>query len=191
MLTTASLPSTAGRVDRFPLLFGTIPQSPPLKGTTAQPHVLGPLFFQPRVRDIREPRCSVSSKHPPIIPPLQASPCMHVYMLSPFSTVRLYVTPWTAAHQAPLSMGFSRQEHWSGWPCPGHLPDPGIEPVSLTSPALAGEFLTTSALILPPLQASPCESDLNSFSICSLSTFAKLSAQSTVPSTKKKLLKSP
>ena len=51
------------------------------------------------------------------------------------SYVQLSVTPWTAAHQAPLSMGFSRQEHWSGLPCPppGDLPDPGIEP---RSPAL-------------------------------------------------------
>ena len=42
------------------------------------------------------------------------------------------MTPWTAAHQAPLSMGFSRQEYWSGlsFPCPGDLPDPGIEPRS-------------------------------------------------------------
>ena len=47
------------------------------------------------------------------------------------------------AHQAPLSMGFSRQEHWSGFPC--HLPDPGVEPMSLMSPALAGGFFTTSA----------------------------------------------
>ena len=51
------------------------------------------------------------------------------------------------AHQAPLSMGFSRQEHWSGllFPSPGELPDPGIELVSLTSLALAGGFFTTSA----------------------------------------------
>ena len=57
------------------------------------------------------------------------------------------VTPWTVARQAPLSMGFSRQEYWSGLPCPppGDLPNPGIEPVSLTSPALAGRFFTTSA----------------------------------------------
>ena len=49
------------------------------------------------------------------------------------------VTPWTAACRALLSMGFSRQEYWSGLPClpPGDLPGPGIEPVSLTSPALA------------------------------------------------------
>ena len=51
-------------------------------------------------------------------------------------------TPWTAARQAPLSMEFSRQEYWSGLPCPPpeDLPDPGIEPESLLSPALAGGF---------------------------------------------------
>ena len=50
-------------------------------------------------------------------------------------------------HQTPLSMGFSRQEYWSGLPCPppGDLPDPGIELMSFTSPALAGAFCTTSA----------------------------------------------
>ena len=50
-------------------------------------------------------------------------------------------TPWTVAHQAPLSMGFS-QEYWSGllFPAPGDLPNPGIEPIS---PALAGEFIIT------------------------------------------------
>ena len=55
--------------------------------------------------------------------------------------------PWTAAHQAPLSMGFSRQEYWSGlpFPPPEDLPDPGIEPASLVSPELAGGFFTTSA----------------------------------------------
>ena len=53
-------------------------------------------------------------------------------MLSHFSRVRLFVTFWTVAHQAPLSMGFSRQEYWSGWTCspPGDLCDPGIKPVS-------------------------------------------------------------
>ena len=54
--------------------------------------------------------------------------------------------PTTVAHQAPLSMGFSRQEYWSGWPCPppGDLPNPGIETLPLTSPAVAGRFFTTS-----------------------------------------------
>ena len=53
---------------------------------------------------------------------------------------------WTVARQAPLSMGFSRQEYWSGLLCPppGDLPDPGTEPTSLTSPALAGRYFTTS-----------------------------------------------
>ena len=54
-------------------------------------------------------------------------------MLSHFSHVQLFATPWTVAHQAPPSMGFSRQEYWSGlpFPSPGDLPDPGIEPRSL------------------------------------------------------------
>ena len=62
-------------------------------------------------------------------------------MLSRFSRVQLFVTPWTVACQAPLSMGFSRQEYCSGLPCPppGDLPNPGIKPASLTS-ALAGGF---------------------------------------------------
>ena len=59
----------------------------------------------------------------------------------------LTVTLWTIAHQALLSMGFSRQESWSGFqfPSPGDLLNPGIEPISLTSPALAGRFFTTSS----------------------------------------------
>ena len=62
------------------------------------------------------------------------------------SCVQLIVTLWTAAHQPPLSMGFSRQEYWSGLPCPppGDLPKPGTEPASLMSPALAGGFFTGS-----------------------------------------------
>ena len=62
------------------------------------------------------------------------------------SHVQLFAIPWTVAHQAPLSMGFSRQEYWSGlpYPPPGDLPNPGIEPVSLTSLALAGGLFTTS-----------------------------------------------
>ena len=61
--------------------------------------------------------------------------------LKSLSHVRLFVTSWTVAYQAPPSMGFSRQEYWSGlpFPSPGDLPDPGIEPVFL-APALAGGF---------------------------------------------------
>ena len=58
------------------------------------------------------------------------------------SRVRLFATPWTVAPQAPPSMGFSRQEYWSGFPfpSPGDLPDPGIEP---RSPALQADTLTS------------------------------------------------
>ena len=68
-------------------------------------------------------------------------------VLSCFSCVRLFMTPWTVAHQALLSMGFSKQEYWSGLLCPppGDLPDPGIESVSLMSPALAGGFFLPQA----------------------------------------------
>ena len=57
-----------------------------------------------------------------------------------FSCVRLFAAPWTVAYQAPLSMGFSRQEYWIGlpFPSPGDLPDPGIEP---RSPALQANAL--------------------------------------------------
>ena len=70
--------------------------------------------------------------------------CAGCVVLSCFSRVRLFATAWTVARQAPLSIGFSRQEHCSGlpFPSPGDLHDPGIEP---RSPALAGRFLTTSA----------------------------------------------
>ena len=56
-----------------------------------------------------------------------------------------FVTPWTVVLQAPLSMGFPRQEYWNGlpFPSPEDLPDPGIQPLSLASPVLAGKFFTT------------------------------------------------
>ena len=71
----------------------------------------------------------------------------HACMLSLFSRVQLFVMPWTAIRQAPLSMGFSRQEYWIGLPCspPGVLLDPGIKPESLMSPALADRFFTPRA----------------------------------------------
>ena len=72
-------------------------------------------------------------------------------MLSCFNRVQLCATLWTIACQAPLSMGFPRQEYWSGlpWPPPGHLLDPGIEPASLMSPAMAGGFFTMSPTVGP------------------------------------------
>ena len=61
-------------------------------------------------------------------------------------------TPWTIAHQAPLSMGFAWHKYWSGlpFPPPGDLPNPGIEPASPASPALAGGFFTTE----PPVKVA-------------------------------------
>ena len=67
------------------------------------------------------------------------------------SLVQLFVTPWTVAHQAPLSLGFLRQEYWSGlpFPSPEDIPDPRIEPLSPVSPALAGRFFSTEPLWKP------------------------------------------
>ena len=66
--------------------------------------------------------------------------CMHNH-------IQFHATPWAVTHQAPLSMEFFKQEYWSGLPFPTPVdgPNPGIKPVSLASPALAGEFFTTSA----------------------------------------------
>ena len=73
---------------------------------------------------------------------------MYMYMCvcisacsSRFSHVRFFVTPWTVARQTPLSMRFSRQEYWSGLPCPplGDLPDPGIETAAPAAPALQAD----------------------------------------------------
>ena len=67
---------------------------------------------------------------------------MLVAQSCPFSGI-----PWTVACQAPLSMGFSREEYWSGlsFPPPGDLPDPRIKPMSLAAPALADRFFTTES----------------------------------------------
>ena len=78
-------------------------------------------------------------------------------MLSHFSCVRFFAALWTVARQAPLSLGFFRQEYWSGLPCPppGDLPKPGTEPASLMSPALAGGLSTTSATWEAPVCLRP------------------------------------
>ena len=72
---------------------------------------------------------------------------IHVWVLSHFSHDQIFVTLWTVSHQAPLSMGFPRQEYWSGlpFPSPGDLLNPGIKLVSLASPTLAGRFFTNCA----------------------------------------------
>ena len=70
----------------------------------------------------------------------------YVLKVKSLSCVQLFVIPWTVAYQAPLSMGFSRQEYWSGllFPFPGDLPDPGIEP---RSPTLQADALPSE----PPI----------------------------------------
>ena len=75
------------------------------------------------------------------------------------SRVQLFVTPWTVAYQVPLSMGFSRQEYWSGlpFPSPGDLPDPGIEPRSPTSEALPSEL---------PVENMYCQDRRRSWYLC-------------------------
>ena len=82
-----------------------------------------------------------------VSPPHQWSLAKRKYMLSHFSHVQLLATLWTVANQASLSMGFFRQEYWSGLPCPPprDLPIPEIELASLISLALASRFFTTSA----------------------------------------------
>ena len=77
---------------------------------------------------------------------------MHACMLSCYSCVQLFANLWTVVHQAPLSLGVSRQEYWSGFPCPppGDLPDPGIESTSPAAPTLQADFLPLSHL------GSPC-----------------------------------
>ena len=88
---------------------------------------------------------------------LEIFPALCVCLQSHFSRVRLFVTPWTVAHQTLVFTGFSRQEYWSRLPCtaPGGLPNPGIE---LKSLALSCGFFTTStiweALFQPSLQLS-------------------------------------
>ena len=76
-------------------------------------------------------------------------------MLSFFNCVRPPETTWTVAHKIPLFMGFSRQEYWSELPFPpsGNLPNSGIKPTFLTSPALASGFFTTSTVPANPFKA--------------------------------------
>ena len=81
--------------------------------------------------------------------------CLYLMQCCMLSHVLLSVIPWTLAHQAPLSVGFSRLEYWSGLPRPppGDLPNLGIEYASLASPALAGGFSTAVLPRKPPYYA--------------------------------------
>ena len=74
---------------------------------------------------------------------IEENACVPAHSLS---RVQLFVTPWTVASHAPLSLGFFRQEYWNGLPFPpppGDLPDPEIQPASPVSPALVGRLFTT------------------------------------------------
>ena len=86
---------------------------------------------------------NLNSKYMAQIKYMDANNSNGVCMLS---HVRLFANPWTVTHQAPLSMKFSSQNYWRRLPLPtpGDLPDPGKEPVSFTSPTLAGRVFTTS-----------------------------------------------
>ena len=95
-----------------------------------------------------------------------------VWVLSRFSRVRLFATAWSVARQALLSMGFIRQEYWSGLPCPppGDLPNPGVEPESPVSPALAGGLFTTEPPGKPPFVCGEVRS------VCLFSAFSTRSS---------------
>ena len=92
-------------------------------------------------------------------------------LISLFSLVQLFATPWTLAHQTPLSMGFSRQESWGGLPCPPprDLSNPGVEPMTPVSLALTGRFSTAepwgkplvkvAAAVAKSLQSRPTRCD--------------------------------
>ena len=82
---------------------------------------------------------------PPKVSPALTTP--ETRCAKSLSSVQLFVTLWMVAHQVPLSVGFSRQEHWSGLSCPlpQDLPGPGIEPAPLISPALTGGLFTSKA----------------------------------------------
>ena len=105
-------------------------------------------------------------------------------LLSCFSRVRLCATPWTVAHQAPLSMGFSRQKYWSGlpFPSPGDLPNPRIEP---RSPSLQADTLTSeppgnlshiqrTSAIRSPVHLASFRKGLNILSVFRLSVSSHL-----------------
>ena len=108
--------------------------------------------------EVYPPRAEVAGL-PKLLCPLHAMVlslgCVCVCVRSVASICLTLATPWTVACQAPLSIGFSRQEYWSGLPClpPGELPDPGMEPVSPVSPALAGRFFTAE----PPGKPNLCD----------------------------------
>ena len=125
--------------------------------------LFGAILVTPHLAPSRQLRLSLTH-----IPPGTGNvPCwlfclveyIYVCVLSCFRHVWLFAALWTVARQAPLSVGFSRQERWSGLPCPppGSRPSPGVKPASPRSPALAGEFFATSATTHMYVCARPIE----------------------------------
>ena len=98
-----------------------------------------------------------------------------VYM---FSHIQFFATPWIVVHQAPLSMGFPRQEYWSRlpFPSPGDLPNPGTGPAFPVSPILAGEFFTTEPSRKPPgylwLSVKSRVPETSYFQVCPLNAYS-------------------
>ena len=151
----------------FPLnLPPTMPPIPPALVVT-EPWAELPVLYRRLPLAIYICQCSsLNSSQPPLPPP-------HVHksgtwkfekhqfrcaciLAQSLSRVWLFVTPGTLAHQAPLPMGFPRQEYWSElpFPSPGDPPNPGIEPASLASPALAGRFFTPAPPVKPNLNVA-------------------------------------
>ena len=122
------------------------------KGQNTEPRVIGSCTLTQQLRFVTGGIMQtllwtlLKSLTPLNAPPKARRRTVCVCTLSRFSCVRLLVTPWTLAHQAPLSMGCYRQEYQKRLSCPpsGDLPDPGIEPASLRSLALASGFFTSS-----------------------------------------------
>ena len=120
---------------------GIEPVSPAFAGDSLPPsHQGSPINFKPLLFRVYLLFCKL------LVPRLYR--CLLLCCCVCVQSCLTLCVPWTAAYQAPLSVGFFRQEYWSRLPfsTPGDLSDPGIEPVSLVSPELAGRFFTT----LPP-----------------------------------------
>ena len=104
--------------------------------------------------------------------------CIHVCLITSVLSDS-FLTLWTVAHQAPLSMGFSRQEYWSGlpFPSPGNLPNPGMEPVSPVTSALQTDSLPAEPLGKPQTRVSVQFSSVQSLSRVRLFVTPRITAR--------------
>ena len=122
--------------------------TPALEGRFLTPGSPGKCLIHPFLLPSIVVWMTTRSREPfsPIVSKAAVNILQKTLVLSHFSRVRLFETPWSVARQVPLPMRFSRQEYWSGLPSPspGDLLNPGKEPGFLTSPASAGRFFTSS-----------------------------------------------